>query len=121
MKSRCSSLLVAVLCFWGATPVTAAEPIVQNLVMQQHTDGSRIIDITYDVSDADGDTLLVALQLSADGGASWDFPVLNCTGDIGDGVLSGTGRHIALDLGPTSAAVEGDYFQARILARRRPR
>jgi len=51
--------------------------------------------VTYDVHDAEGDTLRVDLLVSADGGALFRVPVAQCTGDWGSAVAPGTNRHIA--------------------------
>jgi len=92
-----------------AAPVYAADPVVSNVRMEQRRDGSGFVDITYNVHDADGDTLAVALRLSDDGGTTWDFPVLNCSGDIGSGILPGSQKAILWDVGgiPESVSVTG--------------
>ncbi|MBK6736334.1 MAG: hypothetical protein IPG61_20165 [bacterium] len=76
----------------------AAAPVVSNVVLAQRLDGSRILDITYSVADADGDLLFISLQLSADGGTTWGYPVLNATGHIGAGVSPARG-------GPSSSTM----------------
>lgn len=94
----------------------AADPVVTNVAMAQRSDGSRLVDITYDVADSDSPALAVAISMSADGGAHWDFPVLNLTGDLGQGVAPGTGRHIVWDLGALPGEVEIEGLRVRITA-----
>ncbi len=48
-------------------------PIVYNVTASQRTDGSKIVDIYYDVLDPEGATMLVSLLVSADFGATWDI------------------------------------------------
>jgi len=94
-------------------------PIVSNVHAAQRDDDSMQIDIYYDVYDADGDTLTITMEVSADDGVTWD---LSCEeilpgSDIGAGILSGTDRHIVWD-----AAAEhpnllyGNNFRFRITA-----
>jgi hypothetical protein len=98
------------------TVAVAAAPEVANVRMQQRTDGSRLVDIHYDLADADGDTMAVSLRFSDDGGATWDFPVLNCSGDIGQGVVAGTDRHIVWDLAPLQHDLIQGQYQVQVLA-----
>lgn len=72
----------------------AAEPVVSNVRLTPRIDDSGLVDIIYDVSDADSDTLCVTVRFSVDGGQSWDFPALNLSGDVGAGVLAGADRDI---------------------------
>jgi hypothetical protein len=96
------------MVFMWAGQVLGAAPLVQNVTIAQRTDGSMLVDITYDVSDADGDTLAITLHLSQDGGATWDYPVLNLSGDVGQGVLPGAGRVIVWDAGTIPEAILGE-------------
>ena len=113
--SRAPGIALA-LCLACSLPVGAADPVVSNVVLTQPLDGSHTLGITYDLADADGDTLAVALQLSADGGASWGFPVLQATGDVGAAVVPGTGKLITVDLSHVAAGVVGGEFRAKVVA-----
>jgi hypothetical protein len=99
-----------------STPVFGAVPLVENVTFAQRTDGSKLVDITYDVSDVDGDLLAITVHISHDGGATWDFPVLNLTGEVGQGIAPGTGRTIVWDAGLMPEPVVGESFRIRILA-----
>ena len=94
----------------------AAAPVVSNVVLAQRLDGSRILDITYSVADADGDVLFISLQMSADGGTTWGYPVLNATGHIGAGVVPGTGRSIHLDFSAVPDPILVSQMRARVFA-----
>ncbi len=115
MKPLFVGLKVLILLM-TASVMFAAEPIVENVSFQQRTDGSRILDVTYDVFDADEDTLTVALQLSADGGLTWGLPVLNPQGDVGHGVLSGSNKMISYDLSGLSQILDLEGVVARVIA-----
>ncbi len=109
-------LRFALLSVLAAASALAAPPVVTNVTLQQRTDGSGLVDVRYDAADADGDTLAVALQLSADGGATWEYPVLNVSGDVGEGVPPGTGRLIVWDAGAIADDIVTDDIRARVLA-----
>ena len=90
-------LLLAMLSLSGVLYGNSV-PVVDITSVSQRTDGSYIVDVFYDVIDADGDALNVSLQVSADNGASWD----NCQqvwGAVGEGIVSGTGKHIEWNAG----------------------
>ena len=94
----------------------AAEPVVSNVVMAQRTDGSGLVDISYDLMDADGDTMAVTLQLSDNGGVLWLFPVIDAVGDVGQGIVSGTGKNIVWNAVAPSGDLFNENFRARVLA-----
>ncbi|NMB21746.1 MAG: hypothetical protein GX979_12850, partial [Firmicutes bacterium] len=48
-------------------------PIVSNVVGAQRA-GTKLVDITYDLTDAEHATLTVTIRISKDAGASWDVP-----------------------------------------------
>ncbi|MBK7188468.1 MAG: hypothetical protein IPH86_07275 [bacterium] len=99
-----------------APDARAAAPVVDNVVLAQRVDGSRILDVTYDVADAEGDPLFISLQLSADGGATWGFPPLNASGHIGAGVTPGTRRAIQLDYSAVPDPILIEQMRARVIA-----
>jgi len=97
--SRCVRNLVLMLGLLSAGAVWAAAPVVSNVQLAQRLDGSCLVDITYDVADADNDTLAITVRFSTDGGQTWNFPTLNLSGAVGPGVLPGLGRSIVWDVG----------------------
>ncbi|MDZ4121470.1 MAG: leucine-rich repeat domain-containing protein, partial [Candidatus Cloacimonadaceae bacterium] len=48
-------------------------PVVSNVRASQRDDASMMIDIYYDVYDADGDALTISMEVSADDGSTWDI------------------------------------------------
>ncbi|MEN8007208.1 MAG: hypothetical protein ABFS42_09345 [Candidatus Krumholzibacteriota bacterium] len=96
--------------------VHAADPTVRKVVLAQRTDGSGLVDISYTLFDADGDTAAVTLQLSDDGGATWDFPVMFVTGDVGPQVVPGKDRNIVWDAGAYVRELVLDNVAARVVA-----
>lgn len=110
-----TTVLATAACL-AATAVRAAPPVVSGVTMAQRTDGSGLVDITYDLADPDSPALAVVAQMSADGGLEWDFPVLNLSGDMGQGVAPGTGRRIVWDAGALPADLDLDDLRVRIVA-----
>ena len=78
-------------------------------------DDSKLVDIYYDLADADGDNCTVWIVISDDGGVTWTVPAMTFTGNIGQGVTPGNGKHAIWDAGkdmPGRIAT----FKARVYA-----
>ena len=101
-----------IVCLFICLLVTlnyAANPVVSNVTMSQRPD-SKLIDIYYDVSDDDGDSLAVSIDVSINGGSSYDLPATHFSGaGYGSGVVTGSNRHIVWDAG---ADWDGNYSTA---------
>lgn len=91
-------------------------PEVTNVTFSQRTDGSFIVDVYYDLNDADGDTMFVAMHVSADSGVTWNFPCDSLSGDVGAAILTGTGKHIIWDFGKEHPQTSGTKFMVQIVA-----
>ena len=104
-------LTIAVFAF-------CVEPFVSGVTAAQRTDGSQIIEIWYDVEDADSDTLTIVLEVSDDGGQT--FAVVpdpaNLSGDLGAGITPGTGKHIEWAIGAESVDYDSDSFVVKVSA-----
>jgi formylglycine-generating enzyme len=91
-------LLAAAAALLGSpSPTLAADPVVSNLTAAQRP-GTKLVDITYDVT-ADTKTVAVALEISSDGGVTYTVPAKAATGALGSNVLIGQGRIITWDAG----------------------
>src|SRR4051794_19603657 len=86
------NVLVAALLTSAAT-AHAAAPIVTNVVASQRS-GTKLIDIRYDVLDADGDPLKIRIEISHNGGSSYSVPAVSLTGDVGNNITPGTNKLI---------------------------
>ena len=100
----------------GTPPVQNSAPVVENVTAAQRTDGSKVVDIYYDVSDADGDALTITMQVSSDSGQTWDITPLYTSGDIGIVINPGTGKHIIWNAGDEAYTLDGDQYQFKIIA-----
>ena len=98
--------------------VATAEPLVENVVALPGPD-SRQVEITYDVTDEDSDTLYLSVDISADGGNSFDLPAYAFSGDVGL-VNAGRGKRIIWAVTADLVEAQGDRFQARITASDEP-
>ncbi len=98
--------------------LTAAEPVTTNLQVSQRTDGSMLVDITYDLADPDSDELEVTLEISSDGGQTYDImpSPAALSGDIGEGITPGTGKAIVWDIGAEGIVFNGEEFYFHLSA-----
>ena len=89
------------------------DPVVSNVQAKQR-EGSRLVDITYDVADPDSPTLTVYLKVSADGGKTWKGPVELVSGDVGQHIAPGTAKRLVWDAGKEMANQFGVKYRYRI-------
>ena len=119
MKKLISILTLFVLIVVSQVSITYAQnnpPVVENVTASQRMDGSKIVDIYYDVSDADADSLLVTIEISDDAGETWDIIPTLISGDIGNVILPGTGKHIIWNAGDENYDLEGSQYQFKVIA-----
>jgi sulfatase modifying factor 1 len=108
---------VKLIAYWfmvaSACQVLAVDPIVSRVQAKQR-EGSRMVDITYDVADPDSPTLTVYLKVSADGGVTWKGPVELVSGDVGRGIVPGGGKRLVWDAGKELPNQFGVKYRYRI-------
>lgn len=109
-------LLLFLALIPAARGTLAANPVVNNVQAVQRTDGSRLVDIGYDLFDADGDTCSIAILASENGGDDWWFPCLSLTGDVGANVTPNAGRLVVWDLGADAPGFAGNDFKVQVIA-----
>jgi formylglycine-generating enzyme required for sulfatase activity len=93
----------------------AAPPEVTSVVASQRP-GTKLVDVTYDLNDPDGDSMVVNLYLSPDGGLSYPLHCITVAGDVGEGVSSGVGKHIEWDAGADYPQHTGDNYVVKVTA-----
>ena len=96
MKTFHSVLAASVALF--ATATQGAPPVVSNITASQRS-GTKLVDIYFSVTDADGDAQTIQVQVSADGGLTYTIPCVTLSGDVGSGVTVGSGKHIVWNAG----------------------
>jgi len=90
-------------------------PVVSNAHAEQRS-GTHLVDITYDVKDPDGDTMTVSVEVSNDGGKTFNVPAKTFSGDIGPGITSGVGKRIVWNAGTDAPNTSGSNYMATITA-----
>lgn len=90
-------------------------PVVSNVTASQRGDDSKLVDIHYDLADADGDSCTVWVVVSDNGGASWRVPARTFTGDIGNNIAPGINKSVVWDAGADMPGKVGN-FKVRIYA-----
>jgi uncharacterized protein (TIGR02145 family) len=96
--------------------IFASAPVVENVKFEQRKDGTLLVDIYYDVTDADGDMLEINIEASSNNGITWALPCTHFTGDIGKGIVSGVNKHVVWDFFKDNPGVSGNNFRVRIIA-----
>lgn len=81
-----------------AGTASATVPVVTNVVASQRT-STKLVDIYYDVSDAEGDLLKISVEVSHSGSRSFNIPSFSFSGDYGDNIVTGASKHIVWDAG----------------------
>ena len=93
MKIRILTLVLLI----SASMVFAQSGSITNIIPAQRTDGSMIVDITYDLAGPEPDYTITA-EASFDDGVSFT-QINNVTGDVGAGIVPGVGKAIEWDFG----------------------
>lgn len=98
-----------------ATQALATLPVVSNVTASQRAD-SKLVDIHYDVEDADGDALKIRVEVSDNAGTRYSVPAFSFTGDIGDNIAPGDGKHIVWDAGVDWDGEYSDQMRVKVIA-----
>ncbi len=87
-------------------------------VVTQRTDGSKIVDIYYNLSDLHCDEVSVQMTVSLDGGHRYDYipDPANLSGDIGEFVTPGMGRHIIWNAGAEGIDFDNNNYSIQLIA-----
>ena len=83
--------------FLLSLPAMGQAPMVSNVVAQQRP-GTKLVDITYNVT-AVTPTVAISLLISNDDGASYNIPAKTLSGAVGGDVTTGTGKVITWNAG----------------------
>ncbi len=86
-----------------ALPCPAAPPVVTNVRAAQRA-GTELVDVYYDVS-ASVLPLTGAVQVSADGGATFAVNAVSLTGDVGGGLQPDANQYLFWNAGADWGAV----------------
>jgi len=91
-------LLILTLLLGCAQNISAAPPTITNVYASQRA-GTKLIDVTYHLSDPDSGSLTVQVEFSANSGITYDLPVHSLSGSVGAGVAPGNSRVLTWNAG----------------------
>ncbi len=93
-------------------------PVVSNVTASQRTDGSKLVDIRYNLADADGDACTVTVQASSDGGATWTVPISTFFpgSGVGAGITPGVNKLIVWNSATDLPGAFGSQYKVRACA-----
>ena len=110
-------VLILMMCSF-LLAIYATDPEVSNVTAAQRTDGSKIVDIWYDLTFSGTDNVDVVLEISGDAGST--FTIIpspdNLSGDIGEGILPGAGKHIVWNAGAEAEIFDATDYMFKVTA-----
>jgi sulfatase modifying factor 1 len=118
MNLRTLSCITLGLVVGLADPALAQNnpPVVSNVTAAQRPGASKLVDIHYNLADADGDACSVWVAVSDNGGTSFQAAAWSFTGAIGNGITPGTNKTIVWDAGADMPGRVGSNFKVRVWA-----
>ena len=109
MSKRIAVAAAAIIVLTQISVFANSAPVVSNVSVAQRGDESKLVDIHYDLADADGDSCTVWVVVSDNGGANWRVPARTFTGDIGNSIVPGTTKSVVWDAGADMPGKVGTY------------
>ena len=107
--------IILLSCFVLALHLFAIPPVVSNVTASQRAD-TKLVDIYYSATDADGDLLKIRVEISDNDGVKYSVPAFSLTGDIGEGITPGTNKHIVWDAGTDWDGEYSDKMRVKVYA-----
>jgi hypothetical protein len=99
MKTTRAGVIMAVLLLSATFAYAQGTQLLVSNVQAQQRPFTAIWDITYDLETVGDIAVTVSLFLSMDSGVTYPNLCATVTGDVGDSVLPGSGKHIVWDAG----------------------
>ncbi len=118
MRHRCvrrTFFLIPLLAAWHSA-VANTPPVVSNVIASQRQDGSKLVDIRYSLTDAEGSACMIWIAVSNDGGLNWSVPAPSVTGAVGANVAPGSDKRIVWDCNADLPGAIGSLFKVRVYA-----
>ncbi len=118
-KSHSFILTLFVSLILAISTMTIAQntaPEVTNVRFEQRTDGTHMVDIYYDVADAEQSSVSISVKASNNSGSTWDFTITSLTGDFGENISTGTNIQIIWDFASDHANYYSDQIQIKVIA-----
>jgi formylglycine-generating enzyme required for sulfatase activity len=117
MISKAMKMMVVCVAWAGLPTGLSANsaPVVSNVTASQRADNSKVVDIRYTLTDADGDSCTVWVSVSDNGGTTWQVPAKTFTGAIGNNQAPASNKLITWDAGKDFPGKTGS-FRVRVWA-----
>lgn len=115
MNRKLATMILAVM----VAPITvhAADPVVSNVRARQLDDGTKRVEVLFDLSGAPAGGATVTVAFSATGSAPYDIVPSSVSGHLGPGVTNGSNRRIVWDAGvDLPAETYGTTYRAAVTA-----
>ena len=114
--SRHSLLIsISLFCICLNISFTNEAPVVSNVSASQRGNGSKLVDISYDLADLNGDNCTIWVAVSNNSGSNWRIPARSFSGDIGSEISPGISKHVVWDAGNDIPGMV-DTFMIRVYA-----
>lgn len=116
MKLKHNLIIIILLLLASRIYSQNTAPVVSNIDHSYNSE-TGVITITYDVNDSEENIVSILIEVSDDGGQSYDYACTQVSGDIGANVNTGTGKSIIWQHDfEHSSAPSGDNFIIKIVA-----
>ena len=86
--------------------------VIKNVTAAQRTDGSKILDITYDLEPGVNFTYYRVYVSIEDGAGNEEFLIV-CTGDVWETIFPGNGKQIECQLDVIVDNIVGNVYEAQ--------
>jgi formylglycine-generating enzyme required for sulfatase activity len=111
-----TSMIGAAIILGVSISYAQGDELHVNVIYAGQTSSPGIISVFYSLETVGDIPATVSLYLSTDGGESYPYLCQSVTGDVGPGVLPGTGRYIVWNAGLDIPGVISDNFRLRVTA-----
>ncbi len=105
-------ILILLIGLWTLT--LNANPQITGLTASQRNDHTKRIDIYYNLSH--NRPVSITLLASYNNGVTWNFPCNLVTGDFGNNISPGNGKHIVWDVLSEHPNIVGNQYRFKIIA-----
>ena len=87
---------------------------ITNVQASQRVDGSKLVDISYDLSDVSNDNHDIYLLISFDNGENYT-QLLSVSGDVGENIDVGNNKQIVWNAGEESPGLYSDQIRFKVV------
>ena len=113
---KVSQLLLCTLSFTLFTIIYAQTAAITNITVAQRTDGSRLVDVCYDLTgDINFNTFTISAEASFDGGVNYT-PISMVSGTIGANIAEGLNNCFVWDFGTEAGELYTTTARIRLTA-----